>query len=86
MLHVQLFLGGIVVHQIPNHVDGRPIYAQYQMVFGRQNVRSEFISAGSRIIVANKKSSKIPDSGTFNSAPGDFAKEKRILDYNYLIM
>jgi hypothetical protein len=81
-----LHTGGIVVHQIPAHVDGRPIYAQYQMVFGRPNVRSEFISAGSRIIVARKEQApKVP--GTFSSPEMEGYRENNmILDYHYLVM
>jgi len=80
--------GGMIVHQIPPHIHGQPIYATYQRIFGKKNVRTEFIHAGSRIIVAVKEDQV--DMPTMQSMPviqeeiRDHANLN--MDYHYLTM
>lgn len=89
--------GGLLVQHLPPHVNGRSIFASYQRVFGADNVRSESIHAGSRMIICEKrefnpKSTVDPlpyeKDNVFDEKDNAYGEslEKQYMDYHYLTM
>ena len=82
--------GGLLVQHLAPHVNGRSIFESYQRVFGADNVRSESIHAGSRVIICEKREFK-PRSAVeplpYEEDPVyEESLEKQYMDYHYLTM
>lgn len=84
--------GGLVVQHLPPHMNGRAIYQSYERVFGKSNVRTQAIHAGSRLIIAVKHEFKPAASAGSDPLPYEQGQpeedslEKQYMDYHYLTM